>query len=375
MSRERRSPGVTLPLLISLLLHLLGFAAFSLQALWPVRVAESRPPAFRVVSVDLPKPKETVPENPESRLLSDAARRESGQGKPGAEPQLKEEKEDKVPARRGSPEDQVASVPPSPPVQAVPPSLPSPPQPEARKPEPEEAVQEPPKLEPRPAQLPSPPPRPEATKPAPPQEQAKLVPPRPERPQPPREAPRPPKPPKEEVKKPEPRREPPKPPQKTQPPQPPKDPLAMFRAQPKGRPDAPDLRLSDEEADRIARASLQKDLKKEEVGEAISLDTRDFRFASYFAHIKERIQQHWSWPREARDYTGKLVLRFVIAEDGRLRQVELLTSSGYRILDDEALSAVAKAAPFNPFPSDLGRKFLNIEGTFVYEHAGRRVVP
>lgn len=355
MSRDdRRSPGVSLPLLISLLLHLLAFVAFSLQALWPAQVA-ARPPVFRVVSVELPKPKEELPENPESRLLADANRRESGQARPGPEPRLRREAEDKVPARQGLPREQVAALPPPPPsppvppVQAVPPAPPEPPKEEVKK---EEPKREPPKVE-----------RPPSPRPAPRQEQAKVELQKKEEPR------------KPEVKKPEPRREPPKPPQQARPPAPPRDPLAPFRVQPRGRPGAPNLNLSDEDADRIARASLEKDLKREEAGEAISLDTRDFRFASYFAHIRERIQNHWSWPREARDYAGKLVLRFILSEDGKLRKVELLSSSGYRILDDEAMSAVAKAAPFKPFPPGLGRKMLNIEGTFVYEHAGRRVAP
>ncbi|OGL69414.1 MAG: hypothetical protein A3J27_02570 [Candidatus Tectomicrobia bacterium RIFCSPLOWO2_12_FULL_69_37] len=340
----RRSPGVALPLLISLLLHLLAFGVVSLEMLWPVRVAASRPPVFRVVSVELPKPAEELPENPESRLLADANRPLSGQEKPGPKPQLREEREEKVPARQGLPQEQVASLPPAPP------SPPAPPVPrvEAAPPAPREEVKKP-EPEKKPPQV-VPPPSP---RPAPRQEQARV----------------------EVTKKEEPKREPPKPPQQARPPAPPQDPLAPFRAQPRGRPNAPNLNLSDEDADRIARASLEKDLKKEEVGDAISLDTRDFRFASYFAHIKERIQNNWSWPREARDYAGKLVLRFVLSEDGGLRKVELLSSSGYRILDDEAMSALTKAAPFRPFPPGMGRKFLNIEGTFVYEHAGRRMVP
>src|SRR3970040_2376871 len=110
MSRERRSPGVALPLLISLLLHLLAFAAFSLQALWPARLAERRPPAFRVVSVELPQTEETVPENTESR-----------EALTGPEPRLPREAEDKVPARRGAPQEQTASLPPSPPSPPAPP--------------------------------------------------------------------------------------------------------------------------------------------------------------------------------------------------------------------------------------------------------------
>ena len=154
-------------------------------------------------------------------------------------------------------------------------------------------------------------------------------------------------------------------------PKPPADPLAMFRRRPKtrGRPKDP-FRLSDEEADRIAKKSLDKDSESEEEGEAVSLDTRDYRFVSYFAHIRKMIYENWRWPREARRYTGKLKLRFVIRSDGRLIRVKLLDSSGYKILDDEALSAIAKAAPFKPFPRDIAKKTLVINGKFSYENSG-----
>ena len=153
-------------------------------------------------------------------------------------------------------------------------------------------------------------------------------------------------------------------------PKPPADPLAMFRRRPRTRerPEDP-LRLSDEEADRIAKASLDKNSQSEEEGEAVSLDTRDFRFASYFAHIRQRIYETWRWPREARRYTGKLKLRFVLKNDGKLIRVKLLDSSGYKILDDEALSAIAKAAPFKPFPRDIAKKTLVINGKFSYENS------
>ncbi|MFP6889557.1 MAG: TonB family protein, partial [Nitrospinota bacterium] len=67
-----------------------------------------------------------------------------------------------------------------------------------------------------------------------------------------------------------------------------------------------------------------------------------------------------------RKYWGRLQLRFVIRDDGRLHRVVLLKSSGYRILDEEALSAIAEAAPFKPFPARIKRKLLPIHGSFVY---------
>jgi outer membrane biosynthesis protein TonB len=46
-----------------------------------------------------------------------------------------------------------------------------------------------------------------------------------------------------------------------------------------------------------------------------------------------------------------------------------MDSSGYRILDDEAMAAVTKAAPFNRFPPGFKRKILPIEGMFIYERS------
>ena len=148
---------------------------------------------------------------------------------------------------------------------------------------------------------------------------------------------------------------------------PPKDPLALFRVKPRPRvkPKLPKFDLSDEAADRIAKRSLSdKDLEKEE-GETISLDTRDFRYASYFAHIKRKIQNAWIWPVAAQRNRGELLLRFKLRKDGTLEEVRLIKSAGVRVLDDLAMAAVTKAAPFEPFPEGLERK--PITATFVYE--------
>lgn len=146
-----------------------------------------------------------------------------------------------------------------------------------------------------------------------------------------------------------------------------KDPLALFRVkpQPRGKPELPKFDLSDEAADRIAKKSISdKGLEKEE-GETISLDTRDFRYASYFAHIKRRIQNAWIWPAEAQKNRGELLLRFKLRKNGTLEDVRLIKSAGVRILDDLAMAAVTKAAPFEPFPEGLERKAIT--ATFVYD--------
>ena len=108
-----------------------------------------------------------------------------------------------------------------------------------------------------------------------------------------------------------------------------------------------------------------KDVEK---GDVISLNTKDFRYISYFTHIKRKIELVWEYPRRAAamGQEGSLLLRFTILKDGRLGGIKLLQSSGYRLLDQEAIRAVREAAPFNPIPDRLHKNRLNIMATFNY---------
>jgi len=44
----------------------------------------------------------------------------------------------------------------------------------------------------------------------------------------------------------------------------------------------------------------------------------------------------------------------------------LLRSSGYSVLDEEAMRAVKAAAPFHPIPSWIGKARLDIVASFEY---------
>lgn len=142
----------------------------------------------------------------------------------------------------------------------------------------------------------------------------------------------------------------------------------MFRVKPKprrrGRPDAPRLDLSDEDLDRIAKRGAEEE---EGAGEVISLDTRDSRYAAYFAHVRRRIYDAWIWPEEAQRFRGSLSLVFALRKDGTLGRVRLLRSTGAKILDDLAMAAIAKAAPFEPLPPTIRRAPIRIEARFSYE--------
>ena len=103
-----------------------------------------------------------------------------------------------------------------------------------------------------------------------------------------------------------------------------------------------------------------------------SLNAPEVQYISYFASIKRKIELVWQYPYEAAaaGIQGELMLDFVIARSGAVNSIELVRSSGSKILDDEAIRSIRKAAPFDPIPAQYKIASLQIRGRFVYVHGG-----
>lgn len=103
--------------------------------------------------------------------------------------------------------------------------------------------------------------------------------------------------------------------------------------------------------------------------DTILLDTKNPKYTSYSSRIKRKIELAWEYPSEARteEIQGRLTLMFSILRSGRLGGLELLRSSGFRVLDSGALNAVKCAAPYYPIPQKMGIDRLNIIATFEYQ--------
>src|SRR5512140_2582063 len=102
------------------------------------------------------------------------------------------------------------------------------------------------------------------------------------------------------------------------------------------------------------------------------LNAPEVQYISYFASIKRKIELVWQYPYEAATagIQGELTLDFVIARSGKVDSIELVRSSGSKILDDEAIRSIRKAAPFDPIPAQYKIPSLQIRGRFVYVHGG-----
>jgi TonB family protein len=101
----------------------------------------------------------------------------------------------------------------------------------------------------------------------------------------------------------------------------------------------------------------------------ISLDSREKDFIEYLSRLKQRVQRVWEYPEEAmkEGISGELQIIFTLNSAGSLTYMRLVQSSGFPILDEEAIRAVKASAPFDPFLPQMGDEPLNIRGTFNYD--------
>lgn len=93
---------------------------------------------------------------------------------------------------------------------------------------------------------------------------------------------------------------------------------------------------------------------------------------SYLAAVRARIEAAKQYPPNARrrGIEGRAMVRFRLAADGQLLVVRLAAASGFRELDQAALSAVRRAAPFPGFPGqDSGPRSFKVDISFVLRDA------
>lgn len=107
--------------------------------------------------------------------------------------------------------------------------------------------------------------------------------------------------------------------------------------------------------------------------EISSLDAKATPFGAYDRMLIEAISQRWFGLLDERDYAsdarGKVVLQFVLHEDGRITDMNVAENTTSEVLSLICQRAVLDPAPFEPWPSDLRRmagETRSIQFTFYY---------
>lgn len=88
----------------------------------------------------------------------------------------------------------------------------------------------------------------------------------------------------------------------------------------------------------------------------------NLRYRVYYDLLWKKIKREWTLPRnfEVGGLMGETVVALRVHRDGSLQEKWIEKSSGNGILDEAAMRAVIKAAPFPPVPFGLGGNTLEI---------------
>ena len=85
-----------------------------------------------------------------------------------------------------------------------------------------------------------------------------------------------------------------------------------------------------------------------------------------FDYIRRIVLQHMRYPEEAqnRGLEGRVMISFIIMTDGTVKDIKVVASSGFAILDKNAVETVKNSAPF---PKPPGNAELRIPINYVLE--------
>jgi TonB family protein len=141
-----------------------------------------------------------------------------------------------------------------------------------------------------------------------------------------------------------------------------------------------DLQLSDEELGRAVGGRANDYLKDVEDGDQTLLNSKRWRFATFFNRVKRQVAENWHPEIEyrRRDPSGNVygfqdrltILRVRLTAEGKLKDLELDKASGLGFLDDEAISAFRSAEPFPNPPKGLVDKetgMIHFRFGFLFE--------
>lgn len=144
----------------------------------------------------------------------------------------------------------------------------------------------------------------------------------------------------------------------------------------------PAIMPTEQQMAHVIGGGTQDGLKDVDDGEETALNSKKWRFASFFNRVKKQVAEHWH-PEEAyrrRDPTGAVYgrqnryteLRIQLKPDGHLANVALAQPSGLEFLDDEAIEAFKEAQPFPNPPRQLieSNGVINFRFGFLFDLNG-----
>ena len=84
--------------------------------------------------------------------------------------------------------------------------------------------------------------------------------------------------------------------------------------------------------------------------------------AAYLSAVRWKIDEVKKYPRKAirKNWTGTVIIAFQINQEGKVRDIKLIQSSGHHILDEEGMAILRRASPL-PRPPSWKKEKLELE--------------
>jgi len=108
-----------------------------------------------------------------------------------------------------------------------------------------------------------------------------------------------------------------------------------------------------------------------EAQEIIGDDLKPFPaeiFYNYQTYIKQKIQQSKKYPLEAKrnGWEGVVPITFLVNKNGDISIVAMLSSSGFDVLDLEAMNTIKRIMPLEPIPAELNIESFKMKVSIVF---------
>jgi protein TonB len=109
----------------------------------------------------------------------------------------------------------------------------------------------------------------------------------------------------------------------------------------------------------------------------VSARTQEFKYANYMREWVKKVERvgNLNYPDAARreGISGKLMMDVALNPDGTVRNISILRSSGHKVIDEAAIRIVNLAAPYPPFPLEIGKDadILHITRTWEFSTSNR----
>ena len=122
----------------------------------------------------------------------------------------------------------------------------------------------------------------------------------------------------------------------------------------------PEIRPEEIIAEEPAKAPMEEKIEITDSAREAMLRYQDM--------IKQRIEEVRRYPYRAKrqGIEGMIDLSFIVLSNGISRDIEIVRSSGSKILDEEAVQTIKRANPFPPIPAEIKTPFIQMEVSIVF---------